>query len=397
MLTQSQLPQPDSNAQQLSQQLIANIKSQIQQQGGQLPFSAFMQAALYEPGLGYYSNSLRKFGAAGDFITAPEVSPLFSQCLAQQCQQIFAAIADKSAIILEFGAGSGIMAAELLKELANLNALPEQYWILELSAELRQRQRETLQTHIPTYLDRVQWLDHLPEQPFQGVILANEVLDAMPVEKFRIKAAGEFERACVSWQENQGFHWQWQTMPENLATQLQHGLSDVLSSLPEGYESEWNPALAHWLQSVAEILQHGLILLIDYGFPRHEYYHPQRDQGTLYCHYRHHSHGDPFLYPGLQDITAHVDFTTVAEAALDAGLDVCAYSNQADFLLACGLPERFALSDPDDVENHARLSKHIQTLTLPSEMGELFKVIALGKEIDIALQGFPREQRYRLG
>ena len=388
-MSHSHLPQPSPAALAHSQRLVKQLLATIKKSGGALPFSEFMNQALYTPSLGYYNAGWRKFGSQGDFITAPEISPLFSQCIAKQCQPILAAFDPR--VILEFGAGSGIMAAEILQELARLNYLPNHYFILEVSAELRQRQQTTLQTRVPQLLDRVHWLDRLPTQPFCGIILANEVLDAMPIHRFRFDAdtVAEF---YVSYQEDQFI---WQILPTtNLA--LRSAVEPLREQLPLGYISEINLMLPAWLQAVADSLLAGLILLIDYGFPQREYYHPQRNQGTLMCHYQHYAHDDPLILVGLQDITAHVNFTAVAQAATTAGLTVAGYTNQANFLLASGLTELLSGLDPNNTPDYLHQTQAAKTLILPSEMGELFKVMALTRDWEQPLPGFVRDDRIKL-
>lgn len=383
----SVLPQPDAVAAAQSQHLLQSIIQAIHAAGGKISFAEFMHRALYTPQLGYYSSPLRKFGKAGDFVTAPEISPLFSQCLARACQPILAEL--KAGVILEFGAGSGIMAAELLKELQFLDSLPREYWILELSADLQQQQRETLQQHVPDFIKQIHWLAELPQQPFDGIILANEVLDAMPVERFRVEN-GEIQQIYVTEVAGQ---LNYQYAPSS--TELLNAVQTLQLEFPDGYESEINLALAAWVKSLAEVLNKGLILLIDYGFPQHEYYHEQRQQGTLMCHYRHHSHPEPLILLGLQDITAHVDFTAVAQAAVDADLDVAGYTSQANFLLDTGLLDKLNSCSPNDPQ-FFRLSQQAKLLTLPSEMGELFKVMALTARLELPVLGFRRDERGRL-
>jgi SAM-dependent MidA family methyltransferase len=388
-MSHSHLPPPSQAALAHSQRLVKQLIAAITESGGALPFSEFMNQALYTPGLGYYNAGWRKFGSQGDFVTAPEISPLFSQCIAKQCQPILMTCEPR--VILEFGAGSGIMAAEILLELARLNCLPNHYFILEVSAELRQRQQTTLQTRVPKWLDRVHWLDRLPTQPFCGVILANEVLDAMPVHRFRLDqdTVAEF---YVSYQEDQFI---WQVLPTTNQT-LQNAVESLRQPLPLGYISEINLVLPAWLQAVADSLLAGLILLIDYGFPQREYYHPQRHQGTLMCHYQHYAHDDPLILVGLQDITAHVDFTAVAQAATTAGLTVAGYTNQANFLLASGLTELLSHLDPLNTPDYLQQTQAAKTLILPSEMGELVKVMALTRHWEQPLQGWVRDDRIKL-
>lgn len=381
----AELPLPEGDALAHCTRAVQHICRDIDHHQGSIDFAQFMALALYAPGLGYYAAGTRKFGEDGDFVTAPEISPLFSRCLARQCQQV---LAQTGGVILEFGAGSGTMAADILSELEQLDSLPSQYLIMEVSADLRQRQRETIEQKIPQLVDRVQWLEQLPEQ-FHGVVVANEVLDAMPVQRFRVEADG-ISRAMVR-HDASGFHWSYQ--PWAVDAQL----AEITRTLPTGYESEINTHITPWLATLTERMTQGAVLLIDYGFPRHEFYHPQRDTGTLMCHYRHRAHVDPLILPGLQDITAHVDFTAVAEAAVAAGFDVSGYTNQAYFLLALGLTELVAEINPADTRTQIILAQQIKKLTLPSEMGELFKVIGLTKDCDLPLRGFSfNDQRNRL-
>ena len=382
-LTASQLPRPNELALQHSQFLKQYIVEQIDSAGGAISFEKFMQLVLYAPNLGYYSADLRKFGETGDFITAPELSPLFSQCLAHQCIQLF-----ENADILEFGAGSGEMALGILNELQRLNKLPEHYYILEISETLKQRQQEKLQF----FKERVVWLEHLPKQ-FEGVILANEVLDAMPVKRFHIDEHGEITEWFVNLKEKENcFEWILQPADEI----LKETVRNLNQNFPANYSSEINLFLNPWIQSLGEILKKGAILLIDYGFPRREYYHPQRDQGTLMCHYRHYAHGDPLLYVGLQDITAHVDFTAIAEAAQQAGLDLIGYTSQGDFLLQGGLLNLMTNFEELPMQERLKFAQQIKQLTLPHEMGELFKIIGLSKNLNIQLPAFRNDRSFML-
>lgn len=392
------LPPPHPDAVALNQRLTTKIKQAINEAGGAIPFVEFMNKALYTPDLGYYSAGFHKFGAEGDFITAPEISPLFSKCLAKQCSQILANFDD--GIILEFGAGSGIMAANILKELEHLNCLPTHYFILEISANLKWQQKKTIRTQIPHLFDRVQWLDSLPREPLQGVILANEVLDAMPVHRFRLdeQDVSELYVSLATFNNSPSetsFVWQFLSTHDE---SLRLAVEALRPTLPIGYISEMHLVLPAWIQSAADVLATGMVLLIDYGFPNREYYHPQRDQGTLMCHYQHHVHDNPLILLGLQDITAHIDFTAVAEAALTAGLQVSGYTNQANFLLACGLPDLLSMLNPEDTETYLRQTQQAKALILPSEMGELFKVIALTRDLDLdmPLLGFAQDERARL-
>jgi len=349
-----------------------------------------MELALYAPGLGYYTAGARKFGASGDFITAPELSTLFGRTLARQLIEIMRA---SSAHILELGAGSGKLALDILSELEKQNALPESYSILEVSADLRERQQELLKARLPQLFDRVHWLDRLPEV-ITGAIIGNEVLDALPVhllrwQPFLATANGEqcaqeiSERGVVSTENN--FAWQERPLQDASLGELAQKIQ-----VPDDYLSEVSPAAQALISSLSERLKKGVLLFIDYGFGASEYYHPQRSSGTLMCHYRHHSHDDPFYLPGLQDITAHVDFSAVAETAIDHGAAFLGYTSQAYFLLNNGITDFLSEISPEDVRAYAPLSAQLQKLSSPAEMGELFKVIALGKGIDEALSGFIR-------
>ena len=377
------LPLPDPAALQHSTRLADLIREEMNRNGGRLPFDRYMELALYAPSLGYYTAGARKFGEAGDFVTAPELSPLFARCLARQCRQVLAELGGGD--LLEFGAGTGALAAELLKELQLLEALPERYLILELSSELKARQREAIHREVPQLMDRVHWLDGLPEAGFRGVVVANELLDAMPVHRFRVGEAGIREQ-FVTWTEGDltSFWDTPSTTLEGAVTRLLHKLEGAR----EDYESEINLRAAPWLRALAERFDAGLILLIDYGYAASEYYHPQRNRGSLMCHYRHRAHPDPLFLPGLQDITAHVDFTALAEAALESGLSVCGYATQAFFLMGCGLDQLLAESNPDNVRAHMQLVQGAKRLTLPSEMGERFKVLGLGRGLKQPIMGF---------
>lgn len=388
------LPPPSPEARSHSQRLQELICAEIRANGGALDFARYMELALYAPGLGYYSAGSRKFGAAGDFVTAPEISPLFSRCLARQCRQILADIGGGD--ILEFGAGSGVMAADVLLELERLESLPRRYLILELSAELRQRQRETLAQRAPRLADYVTWLDTLPQR-FEGVVLANEVLDAMPVHRVRLLADGRDAVLNVVW-TGSGFAWHEGPVQDPRLKRAAAAIRALLGpNLDHAYDTEISLAAPAWVASVAAVLGRGAVLIVDYGFPAHEFYHPQRSGGTLMCHYRHRAHADPLILPGLQDLTAHLDFTAVAEAADAVGLRVAGYTTQAYFLLGCGLEALLAEVGPDDTAQYFERVQQVKKLTLPSEMGELFKVMALTRGVDLSLDGFRlHDQRARL-
>jgi SAM-dependent MidA family methyltransferase len=387
----SNLPHPDPAALAHGQKLQSLIQEAIEQAGGQIPFARFMELALYTPGLGYYMAGLHKLGASGDFITAPELSPLFARCLSRSCQQILKLLG--SGDILEFGAGSGRMAAALLDELDRVDSLPTRYLILELSADLRQRQQETLHQQVPHLASIVSWLDALPDN-IQGLILANEVCDAMPVHCFQLESEHSWER-YVGYERDA---FVWKKGPFSQPSLKEHITSiRMLLNPVDCYQSEINLAMVCWITEIAHRLQKGMLLIIDYGFPRHEYYHWDRAGGTLMCHYQHRAHSDPLILPGLQDITAHVDFTALAEAGHSNGLKVAGYCSQADFLLACGL-DKLAAAEIKVSGCHAlEIGNQIKRLILPSEMGELFKVLALTREIDQPLLGFDlRDRRARL-
>jgi len=378
----SSLPAPTEDAQQLSAELSARIASAISASAGALPFWRYMDMALYEPGLGYYSAGSHKLGAAGDFVTAPEISTLFSRTLARAIQPVLTSI--ESAEILEVGAGSGVMAAEILSQLSADNALPEKYIILELSAELRQRQQQTINECVPELASRVTWCTRLPTD-FNGVILANELLDALPAHRFAIES-GIARELCVAFKDN---HFVWQTDKndnQRLIQRVQQIEQETDQTFAEGYSSEILFAAEDWIKTTAESLNSGMMLLLDYGQPRAVYYHAQRNQGTLSCHYRQRMHDDPFYYPGLQDITAHVDFTAIADAALDAGLQVTGYTTQAHFLLGSGITHW--LDEERDPLIQLEYSSQIKKLTLPQEMGETFKVMGLAKNCNIIPSGF---------
>jgi len=375
-----------------SARLEARVREEIARAGGWISFAKYMQLALYEPGLGYYSAGARKLGAAGDFITAPEVAPVFSRCLAAQCEEVLRGLGDGD--VLELGAGSGVMAAELLGELDRRGCLPGRYRILDVSADLRERQRDTLAAAVPQLLDRVEWLDRLPEG-FTGVVVANEVLDAMPVERF-VARGGSVNALGVTAQFGR-LEWSEARAPAALVDAVRAVERELGFGWPPGYTSEINPALAGWLGALAASLQRGLLLFVDYGLPRREFYSAERGDGTLLCHFRHRFHDDPFARPGLQDITAWVDFTAVAEAGQAAGLDVAGYTTQAHFLIGCGLGEFVADVSDLDVVSRVNLSRQAMVLTLPGEMGERFKAIALAKGYDAPLRGFAvRDLRHTL-
>ena len=346
-----------------------------------IPFVDFMQDALYAPNIGYYTGGLPIFGQAGDFVTAPELTPLFGQTLANQCEQILSEL--DHPILFEFGAGSGKLCVSLLKQLQILNCLPDEYHILELSGHLQARQQAYILQEIPELSHRIKWLSSWPKTPFNGVILANEVLDAMPIHRFLQTSQGLLESYI-------GLNAQ-SELVELFKPCVNQPLTDhVHMVLPPDaipYLSEANLLLDPWLQHCFDMLGSGVLLIIDYGFPRHEYYHPDRNQGTLMCHYHHQAHTNPLIHPGEQDITAHVDFTHVAIGADNAGFHVAGYTNQASFLLNNGvlnLSQSEQNTPTQSINNQVALKQLLQ----PTEMGELFKVIALTKQYETPLRGF---------
>ncbi len=376
----STLPQPDADALAHSRRLHEALAGEIVAAGGWLSFARFMEQLLYAPGLGYYSAGTRKFGSAGDFVTAPEMTGLFGQALAQQLAQVMALSAPA---VLEVGAGSGRLAADLLLEFERLGCLPERYAILDLSADLRERQRQTIECAAPHLLGRVEWLDRLPDR-YTGAVVANELLDALPAHVVVWRADGIYEKG-VGLDANGRFTWNARPATGALLAAAEEIAAQC--ALPPGFESEIGLAARAWAAEWGHRLQRGALLLIDYGFPRREFFHPQRAGGTLMCHYRHHAHPDPFYLPGLQDVTVHVDFTSIIAAAHPAGLDLLGYASQGQFLLNCGILDRLAAL-PADTPDYIRAAGAVNKLLMPHEMGELFKVIALGRGIDERLCGF---------
>jgi SAM-dependent MidA family methyltransferase len=363
----------------------ALIRAEVSAAGGWLSFERFMELALYAPGLGYYSAGSAKLGAAGDFVTAPESSDLFSRCLARQCAEVLRAAGGE---ILELGAGTGRMAAVLLAELETLGVLPERYAILEVSGELAARQRERLAALPPHLRERVVWLERLPARPLTGVMIANEVADALPFRRFTLTAngPGELGVALAEADPLHDFRDALRAPDPSLARACEEILAALPEPLPEGYTSELCLRLAPWISSLAASLASGALLICDYGLPRRHYYHPQRSSGTLRCHYRHRAHDDPYLNVGMQDITAWVDFTAVAEAALESGLTVAGFTTQAAFLLGTGIEQLVAAAGTD--LERARLAGEARRLIMPEEMGEVFKVMALTRDCDRVLGGF---------
>jgi SAM-dependent MidA family methyltransferase len=383
-LSQADLPEPSAEARAASELLGAVITAEIAARGGWMSFARYMELALYEPGLGYYAGGAQKFGdhaEGGDFLTAPEITPLFAQALARQVAQVLSA---SSPMVIEAGAGSGRLAADLLPALDALGCLPERYRILELSGALRARQQATLAQRAPAYLERVEWLDTLPEH-FSGCLLGNEVLDAMPTH-------------AVSWGEDDCIEEIGVAIEDDRLIEAARPAAGALLSAAQAlsiegpWRGEISLAVRAWISDLSRRLEQGALLLIDYGLPRHELYHPQRNGGSIRCHYRHRVHQDAFWYPGLSDITSHVDFTAVAEAGFDAGLEVLGYCSQANFLLNCGIGELLGEVGAGDTAT-LRARGAVNVLLSPNEMGELFKVIALGRGVPGPLLGFARSDK----
>lgn len=387
------LPLANEDALNHSRSVQMRIRDKIVAAGGWISFEQFMHLALYAPGLGYYSSGATKLGSAGDFVTAPEISPLFGRAVAQQIKQIIHCMSTPD--LLEFGAGSGKLALDILLELERSNALPRKYYILDVSAELRLRQQMLLAEHAPHLTAIIEWLEQMPPR-FSGVMLANEVLDAMPMHSIVWHSNAAFERG-VAW-ENEQFVWQNRPI---LSAELR-AMAETLSSLinlggsSHPYFSEINLNARYFMRSLSDILQQGVILLIDYGFGRNEYYHPQRSEGTLMCHYRHHTHGDPFYLPGLQDITSHVDFSAITQAVENTHLELGGYTTQAHFLINCGITDILAQTSAEDLTHYLPQANQLHRLISPAEMGELFKAIAFVKDFSEPLMGFHRGDMSRM-
>lgn len=390
----SMLPPLSAEERRHSRALAAHIGAELLTSGGWLSFERFMELALYAPGLGYYSAGSAKLGPGGDFVTAPEVSDLFGRCLARQCAEV---LRHTGGEILELGAGTGRLAADLLGALAAAGVLPERYAILEVSADLAERQRTRLARLPQPLRERVVWLERLPARPLRGIILANEVADALPSRRFRWHEDGFRELGVAlgdaaaaapasAREEAVSFREQEAAPDETLARTLEQLLASLGEALPEGYTSEVCLRVAPWIASLSDCLERGVLLLADYGLPRRHYYHPERSSGTLRCHFRQRAHDDPYVNPGMQDITAWVDFTRVAEAALAVDLTVSGFATQAAFLLASGLEELVAEA-PGAVER-ARLAGEARRLIMPEEMGEAFKFMALTRAYEPPLGGF---------
>jgi len=373
------LPPPAPDAAAHSHELAERIANAIAEEGGWIAFSRFMEHALYAPGFGYYAAGSRKIGAEGDFVTAPEISPMFARCLAMQARQV---LERTGGDVLELGPGTGILAADLFSELKAHGAAPARYRLLEVSPELRERQRALIAERHPGDAGRFEWIDRLPEH-IDGVVIANEVLDVLPCALVHRSGGVVLERGVVVTEA--GFGWEDMAIPDG---ELKRRANSVIPPGDFDYLTEVNLAAEALVRSVAAALGRGLALFIDYGFARNEYYHPQRSMGTLRCHYRHRFHNDPFFLPGLQDITAHVDFTAMARAAESAGAEVMGYTTQAHFLISCGLAVLVSGGDPNMTLSRLKATSAVHRLINPSEMGELFKVLGIGRGLDSPLLGF---------
>jgi SAM-dependent MidA family methyltransferase len=385
MLSAMPLPALSADEAAHAARVATHIRADIAAARGWIPFAQFMQLALYAPGLGYYSAGTRKFGASGDFVTAPELTPVFVRCLAGQVAEVLEQTGGGD--VVEVGAGSGAMAVELLAALAARGSLPARYRILEVSAELRERQRAALVQRDPALLSRVEWLDAAPGQPWRGALVANEVADALPVERFCLAAGGVEAVGVVT--SADGFAFEKRPAGARLTAAVERRLADLPEGLGAGYESEACLLLRPWIAALAREMQQGAMLFVDYGLARMHYYHPSRSGGSLCGFFRHRRVEDVLSNPGLQDITAWVDFTELAEAGAEAGLDVGGFSTQAHFLLAAGLDRELAAAGEGlDAVGRARLTQAASTLVMPGEMGERFKVMALTRGLDEPLSGF---------
>jgi len=365
-----QLPVPDPGARLHSARVVAKVCDEIERSGGFIPFTRYMELVLYAPSLGYYVAGARRFGAAGDFVTGPELTPLYGAAIARQLAPILAATPGRQ--IVELGAGSGALAASLLNALVACDAAPVHYRILEVSPALQAAQRATIERDAPRELARVEWLERLPAA-IDGVVVMNEVLDAIAPRLLARKGGRWLERGVVC--------------KQGALAWGEHALDDPrVRSMAEDrfpregdYTSEVNPAAEALVTTLSQRIASGALLVIDYGFPRHEYYHPQRNEGTLVGHYRHRVHADPFLWPGLSDLTSHLDFTAIADAAVRGGLHVAAFATQASFLLGCGILDRLREVGAPESASYVRAAAALQQLLSPAEMGELFKVLLLAR------------------
>ncbi|HWM28086.1 MAG TPA: SAM-dependent methyltransferase [Woeseiaceae bacterium] len=371
-----------------SERVAERIRHAIDKAGGSIGFAEFMQLALYAPGLGYYSAGAAKFGAGGDFITAPEVSPLFARVLARQCAPVLQALPERR--ILELGAGSGALAAELLRCLPRHGVELTRYSILEVSPDLRQRQQILLRQAVPELQSAVEWLDDLPDA-FSGVVIANEVADALPVERFQRSGDDILQYRVTA--DGDEFSWLRARAPAFLERAVLHIEDTLGASLPHGYVSEVSTGVAAWIGDIAARIRQGFVFLFDYGVTRREYYAAERNDGWLRCHFRHHAHNDPLIFPGIQDLSSWVDFTAVAEGAAGAGMDIAGFVTQAQFLLHGGLEAELAAFPRQGAAAQLEFSREVKTLTLPGEMGEHFKCLGLSKDFGLMPAPFAASDR----
>ena len=385
-MKQSSLPLPDFAAIAHSRKLSACLKKLIDECEGSISFDKYMNLVLYQPELGYYNSATQKFGLTGDFVTAPEISSLFSKCIAAQCSQILGDFEESA--ILEIGAGNGTMARDLLLDLEKYRSLPEKYYILEISPYLKLKQKKLLREALPQFIDNIEWLSTLSNLKFKGLVLANEVIDALPVKRFK-KESSSFKEMKVGYSKD-NFYWLDVVADPFLTEHLKDLESKLPAPFPSNYYSEINVQLKEWLNIIQSTIDEGVILFIDYGYSVLDYYHPSRFDGNLLCHYRHHVHNDPFFYPGLQDITTSVNFSAVAEYAEDIGLNVSGYTNQVYFLFGCGLDDLVVKMNLQDISSQTKLSQELRKLTMPDEMGERFKVIGLTKKYNKKLTCFSK-------
>ena len=393
---QVDLPVPDADAAAHSARLATQIREEILAAGGFIPFSRFMERCLYAPGLGYYSAGSAKFGEAGDFITAPEIGPLFATCVAEAVAPVLRQLGPEAEFV-EIGGGSGAFAEVMLKRLLALDALPARYAILEPSADLRERQRERLgRSLIPPVFELVEWLDGPPEEKWNGVLFANEVIDALPTPRFTLREGEVFEEHVALDGEGRFVRME-RPADALLAASVRHVERYLGSPFVDGYRSELLPQLPYWLQAVMGGLQAGAMLFVDYGYPRREYYLPDRDGGTLRAFYRHRVHNDAYLWPGLQDLTASVDFTALAEAGTQAGFELEGYCTQAGFLLGNGLQDRLVEAEQRaDEALLMRLRNEARQLTLPTGMGERFQVMGFSRDVEFAAAFLSDDLTWRL-
>lgn len=393
MLTPLPLPQLTPDESRHVERVVARVREAIAAAGGWLPFSSYMDLVLYAPGLGYYSAGARKFGESGDFITAPELTPVFARCLANSVAGVLTGIGGGD--VVEYGAGTGTLAAGLLPALAALGAMPGRYRIVEISADLRARQREFLATRVPECSGRIEWLDEPPVRPWRGTVIANEVADALPIERVRV-TEGRFEQLGIviaaggeRGDASPGLAVEWRPASPAISRLFVARLGSVFEAPAPDYVTEFAPAAGAWLATAIGALDRGVAYVVDYGLPRGQYYHPSRAGGSFCGFFRHRRHEDPLLYPGLSDLTAWVDFTALAEAAIAAGFEVAGFTTQAWFLLATGLDRELeAAAEALDERGRATLSRAAATLVLPGEMGERFKVLALARGLAAPPAGF---------